>query len=203
MVLREIKIFPREGIGSMDLTNRSPVIVILVVALIIAIAAAIWMYLQKRRTQNLRSRFGPEYDKVVEQHRDRNRAEAELERRAKRVSQFSIQPLRSDERLQYAEEWHREQSLFVDDPQAAVQHADALVQEVMRQRGYPVGDFEQSAADLSVDHPAVVQNYRTAHTIASREGRRSTEDLRKAMVSYRDLFEDLLETTQRTEEIRR
>jgi len=104
------------------------------------------------------------------------------------------------------EDWHREQSLFVDDPKAAVKHADGLVQDVMQRRGYPVGDFEQNAADLSVDHAAVVENYRTAHKIALMEsqGQSSTEDLRKAMVCYRALFEDLLgQTIEKPEEARK
>ena len=187
----------------MDLTSLNPIVLILAVCLVLAIGAAVWMYVQKQRTQKLRTKFGPEYDKAVDRHHDRGHAESELEKRAKRVSQFKIQPLKSDDRLRYAENWRREQSLFVDDPRAAVQHADALVQDVMKERGYPVGDFDQNAADLSVDHPAVVENYRIAHEIAVREGRGDTEDLRKAMVSYHVLFEDLLETAEKPEEIRR
>jgi hypothetical protein len=187
----------------MNLSNLNPTIVVLVVCLFLAIGAVIWMYMQKQRTQKLRSRFGPEYDRAVSEHRGRAQAESELERRAKRVSQFRIEPLNSDERLKFADDWHREQSLFVDDPQGAVNHADALVQNVMRRRGYPVSDFEQNAADLSVDHSSVVENYRIAHEIALREGRGNTEDLRRAMVSYHTLFEDLLEGAERQKEIQR
>lgn len=153
------------------------------------------MFVQKQRTQKLRSQFGPEYDKAVGQHRDRSRAEAALEQRAKRVAQFHIRPLKNDERTRFAENWRKEQAMFVDDPRTAVAHADTLVQEVMKLRGYPVGDFEQNAADLSVDHPKVVTNYRAAHAIAVRDqaGEGSTEDLRQAMVSYRALFEELLD----------
>jgi hypothetical protein len=168
---------------------------VLIIVALLAIGAAVWMFIQKKRTQDLRTKFGPEYDKAVDIHGGRAHAESDLEKREKRVAKFKIRSLRDDERLKYAEDWRTEQSLFVDDPRTAVKHADSLVQDVMRQRGYPVSDFEQNAADLSVDHPRVVENYRVAHEIAIRDGRgqSSTEDLRRAMVSYRALFEDLLE----------
>jgi hypothetical protein len=152
------------------------------------------MYIQKHRTQNLRAKFGPEYERALAEHRDRGHAESELEKREKRVAAFHIKPLRTEDQLRFAEEWKREQSLFVDDPRTAVNHADALVQNVMHERGYPVGDFEQNAADLSVEHPQVVEHYRIAHEIAVRDsqGPGSTEDLRRAMVSYHALFDDLL-----------
>jgi hypothetical protein len=189
----------------MNLTNLNPVILILIVGVVLAIGVALWMYMRKKRTEKLRSRFGPEYNKAVGEHRDRGHAESELEKRAKRVAKFDIHPLKTEECSTYTAEWLREQSLFVDDPQAAVNHADALVRNVMQRRGYPVGDFDQNAADLSVDHPRVVENYRVAHEIALREGRGpgATEDLRKAMVSYRVLFEDLLETTEKPQEARK
>jgi len=179
----------------MNLSNLNPVMMILIAVAILAIGAAVWMYIQKKRTQDLRSRFGPEYDKAIDVHGGRAHAESDLEKREKRVAKFNIRSLRPDERAKYAEDWRIEQSLFVDDPRTAVKHADILVQDVMKQRGYPVSDFEQNAADLSVDHPRVVENYRLAHEIAIHDGRgqSSTEDLRKAMVSYRALFEDLLE----------
>jgi len=167
---------------------------ILVVGLVVIIGLAMWLYLKKQRTQKLRSQFGPEYDVAVAQHKDQSRAEIELQKRTERVSKFRIQPLDPEMRTQFTEDWRREQSRFVDDPRAAVRHADNLVQDVMHRRGYPVGDFEQNAADLSVDHPRVVENYRIAHAIAVREekGLANTEELRKAMVSYRALFEHLL-----------
>lgn len=178
---------------------------LIIAGVVLATGVALWMYTQKRRTQKLRSRFGPEYDKAIVEHRDRGHAESELQKRATRVAKFNIQPLKQEDRSRYSEDWSREQSLFVDDPRAAVNHADTLVQDVMRRRGYPVGDFDQSAADLSVDHPRVVENYRIAHEIALRDGHDpgSTEDLRKAMVSYRALFEDLLETVEEPEEVRK
>lgn len=179
----------------MSESNLTPAMMILIVIAILAIGAAIWMYMQKKRTQDLRTRFGPEYERAIDTHGERTHAESDLEKREKRVARFKIRSLRDDERAKYSEDWRIEQSLFVDEPRTAVKHADALVQDVMRQRGYPVSDFEQNAADLSVDHPRVVQNYRVAHDIAVRDarGQSSTEDLRKAMVSYRALFEDLLE----------
>jgi len=191
----------------MSLTTITPLMMIVVLGVVLAIGVALWMYIQsvqKKRTQKLRSKFGPEYDKAISENRDRGHAESELQKRATRVAKFHIHPLKAEERSKYIEDWRREQSLFVDDPQAAVNHADTLVQDVMQRRGYPVGDFEQNATDLSVDHPRVVENYRVAHEIALREGqnRGSTEDLRKAMVSYRALFEDLLEqTVEKPEEV--
>jgi FtsZ-interacting cell division protein ZipA len=196
----------------MDSISINPIVLIIAIAVVVAIVVALVLYMKKERTQKLRSKFGPEYDRAIDSHGNRSHAESELERRAKRVAAFNIHPLTADECAQYADDWRREQSLFVDDPKAAVRHADNLVQDVMKRRGYPVGDFEQNAADLSVDHPGLVENYRIAHDIALRDqrGRASTEDLRRAMVSYHALFDDLLErqvnvreTASIREEIRR
>jgi hypothetical protein len=189
----------------MNLTDVNPVILIFIVVVVLAIGVGLWMYMKKKRTETLRSKFGPEYTKAISEHRDRGHAESELEKRAKRVARFDIHPLKKEECSRYTEDWLREQSLFVDDPLAAVNHADALVRSVMQSRGYPVGDFDQNAADLSVDHPRVVENYRVAHEIALRQGRGpgNTEDLRRAMVSYRTLFEDLLETAEKPQEVRK
>jgi hypothetical protein len=187
----------------------SPAMLILIVGVLLAIGIVLWLYMRKARTEKLRASFGPEYDRAISEHRDRARAETELEKRAKRVARFNIHPLDPTDRARFAQDWRRHQSLFVDDPRGAVSCADALVQDVMQHRGYPVGDFEQNATDLSVDHPRVVENYRVAHEIAlrDRQGLGSTEDLRKAMICYRDLFEDLLgtsiTTTERHEEVRR
>ena len=189
----------------MNLTNLNPVMLILIVAVVLAIGIALWMYMHRARTQKLQSKFGPEYDKAIGEHRDRGHAESELEKRAKRVAGFHIHPLKAEDQSRYTDAWRREQSLFVDDPRAAVLQADTLVQDVMHRRGYPVADFDQNAADLSVDHPGVVENYRVAHDIALREGKDpgSTEDRRQAMVSYRALFEDLLEIAAKPEEVRK
>lgn len=172
----------------------STALAIVIVIAIIAIAFGFWMFIEKRRTQRLHTRFGPEYDRMV-QASGRRHAETELEHRAKRVEKFQIRKLSNEEQARFADSWRREQTHFVDDPRAAVENADRLVGEVMKARGYPVGEFESRAADLSVDHPRVIENYRIAHEIALRDsgGDASTEDLRKAMVCYRALFEDLLE----------
>jgi hypothetical protein len=168
-------------------------IVILVVAVVVV--AAILFYAQKRKTENLRTKFGPEYDRLV-QTGDRRRAESELERREKRVEKFHVHPLSRELKNEFAESWRVEQARFVDDPKGAVERADALVAQVMTARGYPMSEFEQRAADISVDHPHVVEHYRAAHDIALRSGRgqTNTEDLRNALIHYRALFEDLLES---------
>jgi len=173
----------------------STLMIVVLIVVVLAIAAAVWLYMQKRRTQTLRSRFGPEYDRMVEDHGDRNRAEKVLLERQKRVDSFDIKPLPPRDRDRFAQRWQDAQSRFVDNPREAVGDADLLLVEVMKARGYPMGNFEQRAADISVDHPEVVENYRVAHEIAlrDRQGKASTEDLRKAMVHYRALFEELLE----------
>jgi hypothetical protein len=173
-------------------------VMVLVIALILAVGAALWMYQQKRRTEDLRGRFGPEYDRAVEQHADRRSAEEQLRERQERVQQLNIRSLSGEERNRYTETWRTVQAKFVDDPGGATREADQLVRDVMQDRGYPVGDFEQRAADISVDHPGVVENYRAAHKIALRneEGEAQTEELRQALVHYRALFDELLEPQQ-------
>jgi hypothetical protein len=178
--------------------------IVLIIA-IVAIAAAIWMFLEKRRTHQLRTKFGPEYDRVIQQG-DRRQAESLLEKRAKRVGKFHIRHLTTEERPRFAGAWKREQALFVNDPHVAVANADRLVGEVMQARGYPMAEFDQRAADISVDHPQVVETYRSAHNIAARDshGQATTEDLRQAMIYYRALFVELLEEPVReTQEVRR
>jgi len=170
--------------------------IVLIVGIIIVVAAIL---LFKARTQKLKSKFGPEYDRLVRERGSSVTAEKELENRAKRVEKFNIRTLSEGECGQFAAEWKRSQERFVDDPRGAVAEADILVQKVMKARGYPVGgEFKQRAADLSVDHPRVVEHYRTAHDIAESDATHaasapaSTEDLRLAMKHYRALFEDLL-----------
>ncbi len=167
---------------------------IILAVIVVAIAIAIFLFLRTRRTNRLRENFGPEYNRAIEESGGRGKAERELEQRKKRVETFSIHPLTASDRERYATRWREVQSLFVDDPQAAVGQADKLVGEVMGTRGYPVGDFEQRSADLSVDHPVVVQNYRAAHEIAERreQGDAGTEDLRQAMILFGALFDDLV-----------
>jgi hypothetical protein len=168
------------------------------VVIFVGLAVAGWMYLQKKRSQQLRNRFGPEYDRVVQESGDRRRAETELERREKRVERLRIRSLSANDLRRFTEAWRSVQAQFVDDPKGAVKEADRLMGEVMQARGYPVADFEQRAADVSVDHPRLVENYRAAHDIATRDkrGEANTEDLRQALVYYRGLFEELLEVRE-------
>jgi hypothetical protein len=168
----------------------------LVIALVIIAAAAAWLVARNRRSQLLKQKFGTEYDRTVKAAGSPTAAEADLLSRAKRVADLDIHPLNPTDRDRFTEEWRRTQAAFVDDPAAAVARADALVDQVMQARGYPVADFEVRASDISVDHPRFVQNYREAHAIAlaARRGTARTEDLRRATIHYRDLFEDLLNT---------
>lgn len=171
-------------------------VIIAIVIAIVAIAVAIWAVLQTQRSKRLRSKFGPEYDRIVEREGDRRRAEAELAHREARVKKLNIRDLTRQERDRFANAWRQQQANFVDDPRRAVSEADTLVIEVMTARGYPTSDFNTQVADVSVDHANVVGNYREAHGIAerSRRGEATTEELRRAMVCYRSLFEDLLGT---------
>jgi hypothetical protein len=172
-------------------------ILVAVVAVVVVVAIVGFLVARKRRSENLRERFGPEYDRVVKKEGEVRKAEGVLEMRAKRREKFELRPLPGDARGDFAERWRLVQEKFVDDPKGSVSRADELVNEVMAARGYPVADFEQRAADISVDHPVVVENYRAAHDIALRHsrGQASTEDMRKAMVHYRSLFDELLENS--------
>jgi hypothetical protein len=179
-----------------DLKMDNTTVIIIVAALIAVavIALAAWMHLKKKQTMRLRSRYGPEYDRLTEIEGGQGGAEKTLHQREKRVERFNLVPLSPEDRDRFAEAWQQEQAGFVDDPRSAVANADMLVTEVMQARGYPMGDFEQRAADISVNHPLVVKNYRIAHAIALRDSRdeTGTEDLRTALLHYRMLFEDLL-----------
>ena len=166
----------------------------IVVGVIVAAIAA-WLALRKRRTENLRTQFGgAEYDRTLKEEGSRRHAEAGLKERNERVESLAIRPLAPGDRVRFVESWSRIQARFVDGPGGAVTEADQLLGDVMSTRGYPVSDFEQRAADISVDHPLVLQNYRTAHEIAVRQtqGKANTEDLRQAMIHYRTLFEELV-----------
>ncbi|HTV72524.1 MAG TPA: hypothetical protein VME66_02315 [Candidatus Acidoferrales bacterium] len=162
--------------------------VIIVVALIVALA-------RRARSESLRRRFGPEYERTVQKTGDRTAAERELADREARVRKLHLQPLPAGAKARYSEEWHTIQGRFVDEPRESLVSADHLVVSVMRDRGYPADDFDQRLADLSPDHPRVLDNYRAAHDITVRSERNaaSTEDLRRAMVHYRALFDDLLD----------
>ncbi len=167
---------------------------VLIAGLVVVLAIA-WMYFRQKRSKDLRTHFGPEYDRLMHERGSRGRAEAELARRERRVKRLSIRPLPRDVSTRYVQKWNDQQARFVDEPKEAVVEAHHLVEEVMKERGYPIGEFDQRAADISVDHPRVVEHYRAAHEIAMRDqrGQASTEDLRTAMIHYRDLFRELLD----------
>ena len=167
---------------------------VVVVVLVIVVAIVLYMRNRKNTTAGLRDRFGPEYDRAVKQHGSERKAEAKLADRETRVDLLKIRDLDMVERERYLTEWQTVQSRFVDYPKGAVTEADELVSSLMKTRGYPVTDFDQRAADISVDHPLVVENYRSAHNIALRLGRgeASTEELRTAMIHYRSLFDELV-----------
>lgn len=175
-------------------------VIILIVAVVVLAAIVALLLLDRRRRSHLRSRFGPEYERAVHEHGDRRRAEKELERREKRVEHLHIRALAPEDRDRFLAAWRNDQIRFVDDPAGAVTEADRLVQDVMTARGYPVADFDQRVEFISVDHPNVVQNYRAARAIAQRNarGEASTEDLRKSLVFYRALFDELLEVQEVT-----
>jgi hypothetical protein len=172
--------------------------IVIAIAAAVVLALVLWSALRTRRTRTLREGFGPEYDRTVADAPSKREAEAELAERRKRRDELDIKPLDPAAHARYADEWQETQARFVDDPGGAIAEADVLIQRVMRERGYPVEDFEQRAADVSVDHPEVVNNYRAAHaiSIAHERERASTEDLRVAMVHYRSLFDELLESRE-------
>jgi hypothetical protein len=159
---------------------------------VVGIAAAV--FLSRHKTERLRTRFGPEYERAIEESGGRREAEAGLQEREKRVEGFAIRPLAASDRDRYIASWRKVQAEFVDDPNKSVTQADQLLADVMSTRGYTVNEFRQRSADISVDHPLVVENYRAAHEIAVRHasGKASTEDLRQAMIHYRTLFDELV-----------
>ena len=168
-------------------------------AIIVAIVAvlvvfAVLLVTRRRKTEHLKQKFGSEYDRLVHQHGDPQRAETVLVEREKRVAHLELRTLPPAERDRYGAQWGLVQKKFVDDPKGAVNEADRLVTEVMNARGYPMSEFNQRADDISVTYPNAVGNYRAAHDIVVRHGKglSSTEDLRKAMVHFRSLFDELL-----------
>jgi hypothetical protein len=176
--------------------NTTTAIAVIVIVVIIIIVVALAVYFRKDRTRKLRARFGPEYDRVVgQEHGDKTRAEAILEKRQKRIQKLHIRRLSPEESGRFSAEWRRIQELFVDRPQEAIARADTLVIEALSACGYPPGDFEQHAVDLSVRHSQAVENYRSAHDIAvhGSRGETTTEDLRRAMQHYRSVLEDILQ----------
>jgi hypothetical protein len=167
---------------------------VLAVVAIAAIGVAVWRNNRRKQREHLAKRFGPEYDRLLHEHGSATLAERELEARAKRVSKLSIKELSDSERRTFSQAWHQTQERFVDTPLIAVRSAHDLVQDVMRARGYPIEEFDQRVADLSVEHANVVEHYRAAHTLhqSNQQGQANTEELRMAMVHYRALFADLL-----------
>jgi hypothetical protein len=175
----------------MDQQTQMRLAVVVVAALV---AVVVWLLIRRRKTAALRARFGPEYDRLLQSTKTPAEIERELMERERRVESFSLRPLSRDDADQYAQSWRTVQARFVDDPRTAVNEADRLIEDVMRARGYPVEDREHRFEDLSVEHAAVVNHYRSAREIVIRHGRgeASTEDLRKAMVHFRALFDELV-----------
>jgi hypothetical protein len=178
----------------MNWNLTDPRLIALAGVLLVVVAVLVWLYVRQRKitTAGLRQKFGPEYDRAVLAHG--SKAEAKLADREKRIEKLNIRDLDAMEHERYSKQWQAVQARFVDSPKGAVAEADDLVSSVMKVRGYPVADFEQRAADISVDHPRVVENYRSAHEIALRVGKdaATTEDFRTAMIHYRSLFEELV-----------
>ena len=174
-------------------SNTTTIILVAVVFLIMGglLTMAIMRFQRSRR---LKERFGPEYERLVSEAGDRRKAESELESRLAHVEALDIRPLTAEEVNRFSLEWQSTQSEFVDEPLASVQKADRLLREVMKAKGYPVEDFEQRAADISVDYPDLVTDYRGLHLIATKEAddEVSTEEMRQAMVHGRALFENLV-----------
>ncbi len=181
----------------MNFNPMDPKLIVLAVVVILVIIVAVALYIRKRKrtTAELRGRFGTEYDRAVQRHGSERKAEAKLTDRTARVEMLKIRELDPTERERYVSQWQAVQSRFVDYPKGTVTEADELVSSLMQARGYPVTDFDQRAADISVDHPRVVENYRSAHDIALRVGGSgiTTEDLRAAMINYRSLFDELVQ----------
>ncbi len=181
----------------MTLNMLDPKLIVLAAVVVVILAVLAWFLVRRRRrtTAELRQRFGSEYDRAVREHGSERKAEAKLADREERVEKLKLRDLDPMERERFSKQWESVQSRFVDSPKGAVAEADDLVSSLMKTRGYPVSDFDQRAADISVDHPRVVENYRSGHEIALRVGKNgaTTEDLRTAMIHYRSLFVELVQ----------
>jgi len=186
----------------MDTANTQTWIILGGLAVVCLIALSAWIFYRKKQSHGLKERFGPEYGRTVEQFGSQSKAESELKARTKRVDGLNILPLEPAEAARFSDAWLALQSRFIDNPKGVLMQADQLVRELMDKRGYPVGDFERRAADISVDHPLVVEHYRAAQVIGARNerGEADTEELRKAVVHYRALFDELLEVRVGTDE---
>jgi hypothetical protein len=178
--------------------SQTQVLILVVVVVLIVAVLVVWTVLRRRRSQNLKEKFGPEYDVALEKAGDRHTAEGTLDERAKRITKLNIRDLNPNERDRYLAEWNGIQTLFVDNPSNAVKEANRLITEVMIARGFPVADFDQRAEDLSVLYPDFIANYRNANAIAlkNKSNGASTEELRQAMVNYGSLFKELLGTVE-------
>jgi hypothetical protein len=180
---------------NLSAVSTTQIVIVIAVVVIVAVGIGIWLSARKRRTARLRTQFGgAEYTRAVKEGGGQRKAEAALDKRSDRVEGLHIRKLGAGDRARFVESWRRVQARFVDGPGGAVTEADQLLGDVMATRGYPVSDFEQRAADISVDHPLVLENYRSAHEIATRQtrGQASTEELRQAMIHYRTLFDELV-----------
>lgn len=175
-------------------TNPTITVIIVAVLIVVVLAVVVWTLTQRRRSDKLQHRFGPEYDRAVNEFGGKTKAEAELIKREQRVARLNIVPITAADAARFSNTWSALQGRFVDNPKGVLAEADLLVRELMLKRGYPMGDFELRAADISVDHPSVVKNYRAAQAIAVRDarGEADTEELRKAVVHYRTLFDEIL-----------
>lgn len=195
--------YPMQSSGARGSPVNQWIWVVLAVVVIAILGFVVFRLLRERRSQRLRTGFGPEYDRTVHEAEDKRSAEAELSQRQKRRSALDIRPLSTESREQYSEQWRQTETHFVDRPVEAVAQADHEVVEVMRARGYPVDDFDRRASDISVDYPDIVENYRAAHDISTRAaaGAASTEDLRVAVIHYRSLFEELLGSDRDDEQL--
>jgi FtsZ-interacting cell division protein ZipA len=190
----------------METIDTQTWIIVAAVVSLALVAVGLWFYRKKQsqeRSHQLQERFGPEYDRTVNELGSRTKGESELKAREKRVERLEILPLAPPEAARFSEAWQALQGRFVDNPKGVVVQAEQLVRELMEKRGYPMGDFERRAGDISVDHPDVVANYRSAQAIAVRDQRGSadTEELRKAVVHYRALFGELLEVREPRREV--
>lgn len=186
----------------MDTSNTLMLVLVAVIFLIVGGLAGMAL-MRVQRTKRLKDRFGPEYERAVNEMGDKRQAENELDARLAHVNALNIRPLTAEEVNRYALDWQKTQTEFVDEPLTALQKADRLIRDVMKARGYPVEDFEQRAADISVDYPELVTDYRGLHLIAvkEKEDEVSTEEMRQAMVHGRALFEDLIKQEPKEEEL--
>jgi hypothetical protein len=184
--------------------DQSQVLPIILIVVVVLIAIAIWAMTRKRRSAELRDKFGDEYDRTVQEHGKRAPAEAALHEREKRVAALDIRPLTPQERTDFTQEWTEVKAVFVDSPPEAVLHADRMVAKMMAARGYPMADFDRRYEDLTVDHADVARHYRAGHDIAAKQGRgeAGTEDLRQAMKHYEALFDHMLNDVSDTVEHR-